>query len=104
MERLEEDGHREAKSDAGARSYFDINQLELACIHLALDGERVRVPAFVEIGGNEKTLREQKRNLEILCRKLKKEHRKGSLVGELRRIMRGERALSIRCFSPKYDS
>ena len=91
---------KETKPSAGARSYFDINQLELAYIHLALSGEEVRKLNFVNIGSNENTLLVQKKNLLRLCRKLKREHRKSSLVRELRKILNGERTLSIRCFAP----
>jgi hypothetical protein len=105
----DEDGRgtarRGVKSDPGAVTHFDINQLELAFINRALEGSGGEgMPRFVEIGRSERILRIQKRNLEALCRKNGRAHGAGALESELKGIVSGLKALSARCFPPKHDS
>ena len=72
-------------------SYMDINQLELAFINRALKKKGGTVPEFVQIGNSKRILSIQKRNLERLCRKLKKEYNEGELDGELGAILSGDK-------------
>jgi hypothetical protein len=83
------------KPDAGAITYFDINQLELAFINRALAGSREEPPPVVEIGRSERILKIQKRNLERLCRGRGREHRPSQLEGELRKIISGAKIFSL---------
>ncbi len=78
-------------------SYFDLNQLELAFINRALRNPRAKTPPVVEIGKKKRILELQKKNLERLCRKMKKERRAPQLEKELRKILDGKRLLSLRC-------
>lgn len=96
---------RKVRSDPGAHTHFDINQLELSLINRALEGgDTTGMPRFVEIGRSERILRIQKRNLEALCRKNGRPHGPSGLESELRGILSGIKALSARCFPPKHDS
>ena len=74
------------------RSYFDLNQLELAFINRALDGEHLpTIPEFVEIGKSKRILSIQKRNLERLCTKLGRKKGSTLLKSELNKILNGEK-------------
>ena len=79
-------------------SYFDINQLELAYINRVLKNPKGRVPSFVDISRKKRVLELQKRNLLELCRSSNRERRSSSLESELRKILSGEKRLSLRCF------
>lgn len=92
---------REESARAEAVSYLDINQVELAFINRALRSSgRPKIPDFVKIGKSKRILLLQKRNLETLCRRLKKNCREGALEGELRGILGGAKAASIRFMAP----
>jgi len=84
-----------------ARSYLDINQLELAFINRALHGRgKTRMPGFVSIGNSRRILLLQKRNLEILCRRLRKNWQETALESELQKLLGGEKVASIRFMAP----
>lgn len=94
---------KKAKSTRVITSYFDINQLELAIINRALENQLEHEPPdYVSIGSNVRVLKIQKRNLETLCRKMKKEHRRSALETELRKILSGSKVFSLFCFSDRY--
>lgn len=86
---------------APARTSMNINQLELALVNRALDGDEV--PPDADIGGNERVLRLQQKNLRDLCRGLGQEHRKGELESMLLAILNGGSVLSIGCFGPQTE-
>jgi hypothetical protein len=81
-------------------SFFDLNQLELALINRALQDqlEDDHLPDYVSIGKNSRILSIQKRNLERLCRRMKKEHRGNMLEAELKKIKAGSKVFSLFCF------
>ncbi|MBI5046401.1 hypothetical protein HZC07_01580 [Candidatus Micrarchaeota archaeon] len=83
-------------------SFFDINQLELAQINHLLDqiekSKRVTDRRFTNLSRTKRILLIQKYNLEEMCKKLKKETRKGELQKELALILSGEKSLSLSCF------
>jgi len=85
-------------SESTEVSYFDINQLELAYINRVLRNPRGRVPPSVRISRKRRILELQRRNLLELCRGSKRERRSSSLESELRKILSGEKRLSLRCF------
>ncbi|MBU0532155.1 hypothetical protein KKB44_01545 [Candidatus Micrarchaeota archaeon] len=90
---------KQKKSIDVTTSYFDINQLELAFINRALESSRrLETPHFIEIGRSRRILRIQKRNLLSMCKGSNKETRKDRLESELRKVLCGERRLSISCF------
>lgn len=92
---------QKSRSEAGDISYLDINQVELAFINRALRSSgRPKLPDSVNIGKSKRILLLQKRNLETLCRRLKKNCREGALEGELRKILGGEKAASIGFMAP----
>lgn len=84
-----------------ARTSMNINQLELALVNRALDGEEV--PPDADIGGNERVLRLQQKNLRDLCRELGQECRKEELESMLLAILNGGSVLSIGCFGPQTE-
>lgn len=93
-------------------SFFDINQLELAFINRAIkedikkhhEKSQKRMLGFTQIGKKKRTLILQKLNLEALLRKSGKEHQESKLDGELKRVLSGERKLSLRCYAPIFDN
>lgn len=101
MPKLETERAQEQKSVV---SYFDLNQLELALINRALD-ERLEheLPEYVSIGKNSRILGIQKRNLEKLCRKMKREHRGPKLEAELKKILSGAKVFSLICFGARNE-
>jgi hypothetical protein len=80
---------------------MDINQLELALVNRALDGDEV--PPDADIGGNERVLKLQQKNLRDLCRELGREYKKEELELMLLAILDGGSVLSIGCFSPQTE-
>jgi len=109
-----EKGHYKTK-EAGsgeAVSFFDINQLELAFINRAIKEDvkkdhqksQKRMLGFIQIGRKKRTLILQKSNLEALLRKSGKEHSENKLDSELKRVLSGERTLSLRCYAPIFDN
>ncbi len=86
---------------APVRTDMDINQLELALVNRALDGEEV--PPDADIGSNERVLKLQQRNLRDLCRELGREYKKEDLEAMLLAILDGGSVLSIGCFAPKTE-
>lgn len=84
--------------EAAEVSYFDMNQLELAYINRALKNPRRKAPDFVDISSKKRILEIQKRNLIDMCRSTDRERRGSSLESELRKILSGEKRLSLRCF------
>lgn len=106
VENEEDDfARKEGKVHNNFTSYFDINQLELAFINRALRGvSSTKKPTFVEIGKTERILLLQKKNLERLCRKVKREYREGALESEIKRILTGEKIIAVGCLPPKHES
>jgi hypothetical protein len=88
----------QGQSRSVSTSFFDLNQLELAYVNRALVNPRRRIPDFISISRKRRILQLQKRNLMALCKGMGKEHRKGPLENELKRVLGGERRLSISCF------
>ncbi|MBI5228121.1 hypothetical protein HY988_06020 [Candidatus Micrarchaeota archaeon] len=78
-------------------SFFDINQLELACINRALEGNKKDVKGFVDTELSSRILGIQKKNLEHLCKRLRKEHGKKGLEKELNMILSGKKSISFAC-------
>jgi len=89
------------QKNAPVRTNMDINQLELALVNRALDGDEV--PPGADIGKNERVLKLQQRNLRDLCRALERECRKEDLEAMLGAILGGGSALSIICFAPQTE-
>jgi len=89
---------------AETHTFLDLNQLELALINRALRGNAARLPDFVQIGRTKRILLIQRENLEMLCRKLGKEHRNAELEGHLMMLLSGRKLASVRCFAPKSES
>jgi hypothetical protein len=91
---------REKRANRTSLSYFDINQLELAIINRALHDqlEGQKLPGYVSIGKNARILSIQKRNLERLCRSMRRECRGKALEAELRKIRAGSKVFSLFCF------
>lgn len=95
---------KETQKRTNVTSYFDINQLELAIINRALQNQlKSDPPEYVSIGKNSRILTIQKRNLEKLCRKMKREYREQKLDGELKKILSGAKVFSMICFSNRYE-
>jgi len=90
-----------ARKRAPVRTSMDINQLELALVNRALDGDEV--PPDADIGGNERVLKIQQRNLRDLCRELNRESGKAELEAMLLAILDGGSVLSIGGFAPKHE-
>jgi hypothetical protein len=86
---------------APARVNMDINQLELALVNRALDGDEV--PPDADIGNSERILKLQQRNLRNLCRELGREHEKQELETMLLAILGGGSVLSIGYFAPQAE-
>lgn len=86
---------------APVRTDMDINQLELAFVNRALDGDEV--PPDADIGNNDRVLKLQQRNLRDLCRELGRDHKKEELEAMLLAILDGASALSIVCFAPQAE-
>ncbi len=90
------------KRRAPARTDMDINQLELALVNRALDGDDV--PPDADIGNSDRVRRIQQRNLRDLCGELGRENKKGELEAMLLAILNGGSVLSIGCFAPKTEN
>lgn len=86
---------------APARTDMDINQLELALVNRALDGDEV--PPDADIGNSDRVRRIQQRNLRSLCTELGRENKKAELEAMLLAILNGGTVLSIGCFAPKTE-
>ncbi len=82
------------------KSPLDINQIELAFINRALSGDEI--PPEIEISPVPRIQRIQKKNLESMCKKLKKETDRDLLEKELVLLLNGEKSLPIMAFSPNY--
>ncbi len=78
-------------------SFFDINQLELACINRALEGKGKDIKGFVNTRLSSRILGIQKKNLEQLCRGLRKQHGKKVLEKELNMILAGKKSIPFSC-------
>ncbi|VVC03154.1 Uncharacterised protein [Candidatus Bilamarchaeum dharawalense] len=99
MPKLESE-EKKAKQRKVSTSYFDINQLELAIINRALENQLDQQPPdYVSIGKNARILTIQKRNLETLCRKMKREYKGPALEAELKKILSGSKVFSLFCFA-----
>ena len=80
---------------------MNINQLELALVNRALDGEEV--PPDADIGNSERVLKLQQKNLRDLLRELGEEYKKEELESMLLAILGGGSVLSIGYFAPKSE-
>ena len=90
------------KNSNRPKSPLDINQIELAFINRIIDGEIEEIPQDLEISSIPRIQKIQKRNLENLCKKLKKEYDKNLLEKELVLLLNGEKSLPIGAFGPSY--
>lgn len=86
---------------APVRTDMDINQLELALVNRALDGEEV--PPDADIGNSERILKLQQKNLRDLCKELGRDYEKQELEERLLAILGGGSVLSIGCFAPQTE-
>lgn len=103
MPKLETE-EKETQTRTNVTSYFDINQLELAIINRALQNQlKSDPPEYVSIGKNARILTIQKRNLEKLCHKMKRECGEKPLETELKKILSGSKVFSLICFSNRYE-
>ena len=83
--------------DEQISSYFDINQLELACINRVLEGKEYKLKNQVNIGKTKRILGIQKKNLEHLLARTKKAHGKKDLDRELAMILAGRKSIPFAC-------